>query len=421
MAIEIIMPKLGLTMTEAMLSEWMVLPGKPVKKDQVIAIIETDKVSSEVPSPGDGLLVHAVAVGTTVVVSGLIGYLAVDETELKQFQLKLPTEITCEKVLQVSKQPDNSPGPEKTISDGIDRLISSPKAKALAKDNKLDLSRIPGTGPAGRIVKTDILNALEAGKQPSVVDKEINGKRQVAFSFDITPIFGEPLRPVETIPIRGIRRVIFQNMRRSLGEMAQLTIHTEASAKGMTDLRQAINDRQLKESPRVSFNAIIVKAVAQALTQHPHLNASAVEDVIKIWKQVHIGVAMDLGKGLIVPKVRNADKRSIRDISMVIADLSERAANSRLLPEELSEGTFTITNLGAWDTDCFTPIINHPESAILGVGRIVEKPWARNGTIVIEPRLALSLTFDHRIIDGAPAAAFLKTCKDMLEDPGLML
>jgi pyruvate/2-oxoglutarate dehydrogenase complex dihydrolipoamide acyltransferase (E2) component len=164
-----------------------------------------------------------------------------------------------------------------------------------------------------------------------------------------------------------------------------------------------------------------VKAIAQALRRYPMLNAVVAGHEIKIWKQIHIGVAMDAGYGLVVPKIRNADAKSISTLSSEMQDLAHRAGKKQLLPDELGGGTFTLTNLGAWDIDAFTPISNFPESAILGVGRIVEKPWVQEGKVIADQRMAISLTFDHRIIDGALAARFLKTIKDKLEDTRLML
>jgi pyruvate/2-oxoglutarate dehydrogenase complex dihydrolipoamide acyltransferase (E2) component len=228
---------------------------------------------------------------------------------------------------------------------------------------------------------------------------------------------GELLSAAQEIPIAGVRKVVFKNMHLSLATQAQLTVHTEAWAEAMIGLRKKLNAAGAK----VSYNAILVKVIAQALKQHPLVNASVEGEVIKVWRQVHVGVAMDLGKGLIVPKVRNAETKSIREISADLDRLVEAAKAGSLGLDDLTLGTFTLTNLGAWDIDDFTPIVNHPESAILGVGRIVEKPVARNGQVVIEPRLALSLSFDHRIIDGAPGAAFLKTIKEMIEEPELML
>jgi pyruvate/2-oxoglutarate dehydrogenase complex dihydrolipoamide acyltransferase (E2) component len=274
----------------------------------------------------------------------------------------------------------------------------------MAKAHGIDLNRIAGSGPGGRVVRADILKAIEQG----VPAKPLPAPTAAA---------GELLSAAQEIPIAGVRKVVFKNMHLSLATQAQLTLHTEASAEAMIRLRSRMNAAGAK----VSYNAVLVKVIAQALKQHPLVNASVDGEIVKVWRQVHVGVAMDLGKGLIVPKVRDADRKSIREISTDLDRLVEAAKAGILALDDLTLGTFTLTNLGAWDIDEFTPIVNHPESAILGVGRIVEKPVARNGQVAIEPRLALSLSFDHRIIDGAPGAAFLKTIKDTIEEPGLML
>jgi pyruvate/2-oxoglutarate dehydrogenase complex dihydrolipoamide acyltransferase (E2) component len=207
----------------------------------------------------------------------------------------------------------------------------------------------------------------------------------------------------------------------SLSRQAQLTLHTEASAAALRDTRTLFNARLEEGQSPVSYNAIIVKAAAQALRRYPMINAIVDGRDIRIWKQIHIGVAMDFGKGLIVPKIRYADTKSIQTISGELENLAARAEKQHLVPDELWGGTFTITNLGNWDIDHFTPVNNFPESAILGVGRIVEKPWVRDGKVVAEPRISLSLTFDHRIINGALAAEFLKSIKDRIEDTRLIL
>jgi pyruvate/2-oxoglutarate dehydrogenase complex dihydrolipoamide acyltransferase (E2) component len=256
------------------------------------------------------------------------------------------------------------------------------------------------------VVRADVLAALEKG----VAVKAAPAPAVAAA--------GELLSAAQEIPIAGVRRVIFKNMHASLATQAQLTLHTEASARALVRLRGRMN---AAGGAKVSFNALLVKVIAAALRSHPLVNASVEGDLIKVWRQVHVGVAMDLGKGLIVPKVRHADTRSIREISAEIDRLVAAARAGTLALDDLTLGTFTLTNLGAWEIDGFTPIVNHPESAILGVGRIVEKPVARDGQVVVEPCIALSLSFDHRIIDGAPGAAFLKTIKDMVEEPGLML
>ncbi|MCU0561874.1 MAG: 2-oxo acid dehydrogenase subunit E2 [Desulfobacterales bacterium] len=391
MAIEITVPKLGLTMEEATLVAWKFKAGEVVKKEQVVLVLETDKVTFEMPSPGEGLLHPLAAAGSRIEVSQVVGYLAADRAELEQLAARHPAAQT------------GAPAPAAAAPGG--RVKASPVARVMAKAHGIDLARLAGSGPGGRIVRADLLAAIEKG--PGAPAPPAPAAATV-----------ELLSAAQEIPIAGVRKVIFKNMHLSLATQAQLTLHTEAAADALIRLRRRMN---AAGGAKVSFNAILVKVIASALKQHPLVNAAVEGDRIKVWRQVHVGVAMDLGKGLIVPKVRHADTRSIREISAEIDRLVEAAKAGRLSLDDLTVGTFTLTNLGAWDIDDFTPIVNHPESAILGVGRIVEKPVARNGQVLIEPRMALSLSFDHRIIDGAPGAAFLKTIKDMIEEPALML
>jgi pyruvate dehydrogenase E2 component (dihydrolipoamide acetyltransferase) len=399
MAIEITVPKLGLTMEEATLVGWKFSAGEMVKKDQVVLVLETDKVTFEMPSPGDGLLHPVAASGSRIEVSQVIGYLAKDKAELEKLAAQHPAAETGAPPASAAAKPAAAPAESPAMPAGAGgRVKASPVARVMAKAHGVDLSAIPGSGPGGRIVRDDVLKALKKG-------------------VPAAPVAGGLLSVAQEIPIAGVRKVIFKNMHLSLATQAQLTLHTEASAAAMLRLRSRLN----AEGAKVSYNAVLVKVIAQALKQHPLVNASVDGETIKVWRQVHVGVAMDLGRGLIVPKVRNAESKSIREISADIDRLVEAAKAGSLALDDLTLGTFTLTNLGAWDIDDFTPIVNHPESAILGVGRIVEKPVARDGQVAIEPRLSLSLSFDHRIVDGAPGAAFLKTIKDFIEEPSLML
>ena len=397
MAIEIQVPKLGLTMEEATLVGWKFAAGEMVKKDQIVLVLETDKVTFEMPSPGAGLLHPVVASGSRIEVSQVIGYLAKDKAELKKLAAQHPA-------AEMGAPPAAAAAAARPAAAAGGRVKASPVARVMAQTHGIDLGHIAGSGPGGRVVRADVLKAIEKG----VPAKAASAPAAVA---------GELLSVVQEIPIAGVRKVIFKNMHLSLATQAQLTLHTEASAEAMMRLRSRLNAAGAK----VSYNAVIVKVIAQALRQHPLVNASSDGEVIKVWRQVHVGVAMDQGRGLIVPKVRYADTKSIREIAADLDRLIEAAQANRLSLDDLTLGTFTLTNLGAWDIDDFTPIVNHPESAILGVGRIVEKPVARDGQVVVEPRLSLSLSFDHRIIDGAPGAAFLKTIKDLIEEPALML
>jgi len=402
MAIEIMVPKLGLTMEEATLVGWKFLAGDMVKKYQIVLVLETDKVTFEMPSPGDGLLHPVAASGSRIEVSQVIGYLAKDKAELAKLAAQYPAAET--RAPAAAARPAAAAGQPAAPAAAGGRVKASPVARVMAQTHGIDLGLLAGSGPGGRVVRADVLKAIEKG----VPARAVAAPAAAA---------GELLSAAQEIPIAGVRKVIFKNMHLSLATQAQLTLHTEASAESMMRLRSRLNAAGAK----VSYNAVLVKVIAQALKQHPLVNASVDGELVKVWRQVHVGVAMDQGRGLIVPKVRYADTKSIREIAADLDRLIETAKTGGLALDDLTLGTFTLTNLGAWDIDDFTPIVNHPESAILGVGRIVEKPVARDGQVAIEARLALSLSFDHRIIDGAPGAAFLKTIKDLIEEPALML
>ncbi len=411
MAVEIKIPKLGLTMKEATVAQWLIQAGNPVAEKQIVCVIETDKVTFEVPAPASGLVYPIASPGQRFAVGEVIGYIAVDEIELKALGDRQAASQTKSPEAPANREQGGQKG-SLAIGDrppaGGGRIIATPVARKLAIEQGIDLHTIPGSGAGGRIMLEDVERAVEAlSKKPAERDDDLRP----------SPL----LTTAQEIPIRGIRKIISENMMLSLTTQAQLTLHTEASALQLRDLRLALNDPREEEASPVSYNAIIVKAAALALRRYPLLNASVAGQDIKIWEQIHIGVAMDFGDGLLVPKIRNADTKSIRDISGELDELAEKAAGKRLLPDDLQAGTFTITNMGSSDIDHFTPIINPPESAILGVGRIIEKPWVREGLVVAEPRLALSLTFDHRIIDGALAGQFLKTIKDNLEETRLMV
>ena len=421
MATEIVVPKLGLTMTEANLAKWNVTSGQKVTTGEVVAVIETDKVSFEIEAPADGL-VHPVAESNTMVaVAEVIGYVAADDAELASLQSAQPSPAPAggEKAAASADAAPAAAASEPAVAPAREpgeRIFASPLARRMAKEHNLDLATIVGTGPNGRIVEADIKRTLEAPSAPAAPAAPV-----AAVPAAAPAEAGGLLTVAEEIPIQGVRKAVFKNMHNSLSTQAQLTITTEVSAAGMLSIRKFLNESKGADDAKISYNAIMVKAVACALRKHPGVNASVDGDVIKVWNEVHVGLAMDLGDGLIVPKVRFANTKTIGEISGEIGDLVDKARNKALGPDDMQAGTFTITNLGAWGIDHFTPIVNFPESAILGVGRMVDKPCVVGGEVVIQPRLGLSLSFDHRIIDGAPAAAFLQTLSTMIEEPRLML
>ena len=402
--ISILIPKLGLTMESAKLVRWLVRSGDEVAEGTPVLVIETDKVTYEVPAPAGGLLHPVAPEGKTCSVEEIVGYVARDQEEYERIVKQYPSPEVEEAEIPAGEEPSAVPSPHPPSGA---RFKASPLARAMAAEHNLDLSSITGTGPGGRIVRADILAAL--GEKAKVAARRIEDLAD--------PGTGSRKDIRESIAIRGVRKIIFDNMFQSVSQSAQLTLHTEASAEALVALR----DRLTTDGRKVSFNAILVKTAAMALRLHPKINASVEKDTIQVWKQIHIGLAMEANDALIVPVVRTPDLKAIRDIDREIAELIMKLRGSRLSPDDLLNGTFTITNLGFADIDFFTPIIRPPESAILGVGRIVNKPVVKKDTVVPEARLGLSLTFDHRIIDGAPGARFLKTIKDMIEDPLLLI
>lgn len=414
--IEIKIPKLGPNMENATLVKWMFVSSSNVPKDAIILIIETDKVTFEVPAPASGLLYPVVSDGTTCNVGETVGYLAETQAEYEMLlnDQSLPqisrVETSGQAPFNGSSPPPVQDSSSRSYYYNKQRIMASPLAKAMASEYKLDLGAITGSGPNGRIIKADILEfmamrtesisqqARQPDSQPSPVAGATNGTDNSV---------------LEIIPIQGVRRIIFENMHNSLSQSAQLTLHTEASAEQIINLR----NNTINYGYKVSYNSIFIKICATALRLHPKINASVDMNQILIWREIHIGLAMELDEGLIVPVIRNPDAKTISTIDKEVIALINKAKERKLVPHEIANGTFTITNLGFVDVDNFTPIIRPPESAILGIGRIVEKPWVKNGVIVPEKRITLSLTFDHRIIDGGPAGRFLRSIKEMVEEP----
>jgi pyruvate dehydrogenase E2 component (dihydrolipoamide acetyltransferase) len=398
--IAVTIPKLGLTMESAKLLRWNFSSGNEVREGDIILVIETDKVTYEVPAPASGIIHPMAQEGKECAVEEVVAYIAKDREEYDQVAAQYPLLTPDEKpgaAAEATAQSSTAQG------QGL-RTKASPLARAMAKEHDLNLQLIQGTGPGGRIVRADILRALENKAKEAV--RRIEGLNEL-MDKEIS----------ESIPIRGVRKIIFENMHMSLSQSAQLTLHTEASAEALVALRERLSG----DGEKLSYNAVLVKTVAMALRLHPKVNASVENGAITVWKQIHIGLAMEANDVLIVPVVRRPDTKTIGEIDAEIGELILKLKENKLSPDDLVNGTFTITNLGSWDIDHFTPIIRPPESAILGVGRIVKKPVVKRDAVVPEQRLALSLTFDHRIIDGAPAARFLKTIKDMIEDPLLLI
>lgn len=389
MAVEVVMPKFGLTMNDGIIKRLLRRPGENVAEGEPLFEVETEKVLNEVPSPATGVLVAFLFNEEDTVDCGVV--LAViaepgeNADELKQrYRAAAPAQSAPSSAASPIGQPV-----QPAEASGTRRAIT-PIARKRAAELGVDLARVTGTGPGGRVTREDVERAAVAPPpQPAAPSAAVSATSLAA---------------ADTLPLKGIRKTIAERMMQSLHGSAQLTISIEADVTAATDLRG-----QLGREFDFTYTDLMVHAAARALRRHPRLNSALADVVIRMNPEINVGVAVALDEGLIVPVIRNADRKPLKQIAAETKDLSRRAREGKLRVEEVEGGTFTITNLGTYGVDAFTPIINHGQAAILGLGRIVERPAVYRGEIARRSMMTLSLTFDHRIVDGAPAAAFLQT------------
>jgi len=410
MAAYIAIPKLGMTMTEATLVEWKVKEGDRVEKGDVVLGIQTEKVKWDVEAAASGYVHILVEEDVTAPVGRVVGLIAETVKELEALQ-KEPAKEIFTTAPEAAPAPGVAAVPLAAATAGkLEGIRISPLARKMAEEHGIDPSTVTGTGPGGRIVREDIEKAIEARKKEAVPAEAYAGKTVKT-----------------TIPLKGIRRTIAEHMHRSLSVAAQLTTMGEIDVTEVTKLRNTLREQEGDTGARVTYTDILVVAVAKALRDNPIINSSVIENEIVIWEDINVGVAVALEEGLegglIVPVVRNADQKSLTEISLETRALVEKARSGKLMPDDVTGGTFTLTNLGAvgggWGFG--TPIINQPQSAILGTGSITDRPVVRDGQIVIRPIMTYSLTFDHRAIDGAPAAKFAARITELLENASHLL
>jgi pyruvate dehydrogenase E2 component (dihydrolipoamide acetyltransferase) len=403
MAAYIAIPKLGQVTTEATLVEWKFKEGDQVEKGSVVLEIETEKIKTDIEAEASGFLHILVGEGEKVEVGRVVGLLAGTEEELAALQKEPPKEIFAAPAeAEKNPAPPAEAGPPARAEEEGEHIRISPVARKMAEEHMIDITRITGTGPGGRIVREDIEKAIAAGAAP-----DVHQGRKVK----------------EAIPLRGMRRAIAERMQRSLAESAQLTAIGEVDMTEIVKLRKGLIERADEIGARVTYTDILVLVVAKVLKEKPMVNSSLLDNEVKLWEDINIGVAVALDEGLIVPVIKNADQKSIVEISQGIRALVEKARQGKLTPDEVTGGTFTITNLGAagagWRFE--TAIINQPEAAILGTGGITDRAVVKDGRIVIRPIMTYSFTYDHRIIDGALAVQFMARVIELLETPGLLL
>ena len=403
MAIEVRMPKFGLTMQEGTVQRFFKAAGDQVAEGEPLYEIETEKVLYEVEAPGSGVLALTMAEPEAVIpCGGLVAVIAEAGEPLEEVLARYGQAAGVSQrppaAAAGAAAPPSAGAAAAAPAEGGRRPVS-PVARKLAAELNVDLDKIAGTGPGGRITREDVERAAAAPAAakpiPAAPASPVSAPRPSA----------EPARAhPATVPFRGMRKTIADRMQQSLQQAAQLTITSEADVTAAVEFRT----RAGKEAD-FTYTDLMIQAVARALKRHPRLNARLTEVGIVLLEEVHVGMAVALEEGLIVPVIRDADRKTLSQIAAESKVLGEKARKGQLKLEDVSGGTFTVSNLGMYGVDAFTPIINLGETAILGVGRIVEKPAIYRGEIARRSMMTLSLTFDHRLIDGTPAAAFLQT------------
>jgi len=398
-------------MDDGVISKWLKAVGESVKKGEPLFEVESDKVTTEVEAPVDGILQRIVVPeGEKIDVGTVLAVIAGREETVPETNGGGSHAASAAITGSVAVASPSSvlAAPPAT------KIFVTPRARKVADELGVDLNRVKGTGPGGRILERDVLavGPSTTAPSPEVVPPPV---------VPVAPPVATPVAASTPLPLAGMRRVIAERMVRSQQTVAEVTLTQEADVGEVMKLREQVSaEWQKQHGFKVSPTDVIIKAVARALREHPRLNSSLTDAGIQDHAEVNVGVAVALDEGLIVPVIRNADQKSLLDIAKNVRDLSERARKNQLGRDDLTGGTFTVTNMGMLGVEAFTPIINWPECAILGVGRIADRAVVRDGQVVARPTLWLSLTFDHRIVDGAPAAVFLSRVRQLLESPYLL-
>ena len=444
-AIEVLLPKLGLTMETGLIEEWLVSAGTLVQPGEPLMRLATDKVEVDVEAEAAGLFHPAVAQGSELPPGALVGWLLEEGEAVPATSAAAPSAPTAvphpaEPV--VAAEPGALTPPTQT-----GRQFVSPNARRVARERGVDVTQLRGTGPSGRVITADVIDALEQpavaasaaqAQGPGVVSPLVR-RDAVAAGVDLGAVpagpggkirradviaaaarqgAAPPGLPAQVIPLTGMRGVIASRMHASLQEMAQLTLGTDATMDAAVDLRARLKEQWSAAGIAVpTITDFIVRAAALALVRHPRLNASVQEQSILVQSDINVGIAVALDDGLIVPVVKNADQLPLSSIAAETKRLAAGSRTGKLALPDLEGGTFTVSTLGSFGIDFFTPVITPGQVAILGVGRLRESVRWDGATPVRTQVLTLSLTFDHRAVDGAPAADYLRAVVDQLQNP----
>jgi pyruvate dehydrogenase E2 component (dihydrolipoamide acetyltransferase) len=458
------MPKLSPTMEEGQLSRWLKKEGDKVSMGEPLAEIDTDKATMEMQALGNGVLRKIlIKEGESAPLGQLIAIIGEPDEDisamLKQAgagqpatqsegaaqeakaasddkpqqqaattQPSAPAQATAstEQVKQAATSGNGAGTATATnqATNQSERLIVSPLAARMAAEAGIDLRSLSGSGPGGRIVKRDIEAAMSAGQQPATSQAPAQAPQRHLRAVEPSsqpsqPAAVEGASPYRDEPTSVMRQTIARRLVTSIGPVPHFFLTTEIEMDSTAELRRSINE--LDPELKASINDLIIKVAAISLIQHPQVNASFQDKAVRYYERADIGVAVAIEDGLITPVVRSADRKSIREISREVKELAERARSRKLMPDEYTGATFSISNLGMLGIDEFTAVINPPEAAILAVGAMTPKPVVREGEVVVRQMMRVTMSCDHRVIDGATGARFLQTFKKLLENPLLMI
>ena len=436
MATEIKLPQLGLTMTEGIVTQWFKKTGEAISQGELLFEVSTDKITNQIESTATGTLLEIyVPEGSVAPVQAVVAMVGapgevVASVASTQAKPAVKTE-TPAAVLAAAPAAGVRAGGATVAADGW--VKASPAARKLAKDSGVELSLVTATGPEGRVVERDVMLFVQnrpaavktsplAAKMAEELGVDVSGlARAGRIMKDDVLAAAKPaaaLTQAKRTPLAGMRKVIAERMSLSWKTSPHVHLTVEVDMTETLRLKEALAK---SSGQKASVTEIVIKCTAQALSEFPAVNASIDGNQVVYHGTVNMGVAVSLDNGLIVPVIRDAGGKSLRDIRAEVVALGEIARSGRLMPDEITGGTFTVTNLGMFGTDHFTPIINPPESAILAVCRTVDRPVVLNGQIGIRPMCNFVLGFDHRLIDGAVAARFMARIRELIENPLLLL
>jgi pyruvate dehydrogenase E2 component (dihydrolipoyllysine-residue acetyltransferase) len=419
-ATNVYMEALSPTMEEGRVVKWHKKDGDTVKTGETLAEVETDKAVMDLVARADGVLRQvAAAEGQTIPVGSVVAVIAAPGEAVgappappspaaSAVTVSAASVATAPASVAVAALPAAAPA-------DATRVKASPLARRMAKDAGLDLKQVTGTGPGGRVTKRDLETVRPAAAQPVP-------QREAPLPAAFSPVDARGGPAYEDVPLTQIRKTIAKRLVTSLGPIPHFFLTTEVDMERAAEAREALN-RQLGDQGegKVSFNDLIIKATALALAKHRACNAWFQEDHIRYWNEVHIGMAVAVDDGLITPVIRHADRKSLTEIGREARELADKARHRRLQPNEYTGATFSVSNLGMFDIDQFTAVINPPEAGIIAIGSIVQKAVVVDGQLAPGRRMRITMSCDHRVIDGATGAAFLRTLKQMLENPLAML